>query len=206
MRPYPLRSCRLFLLNSITLALFSFLHPASAKDEFNLHILELGTPLENTSTLETFLQNNGLQPGTYLTEVVWDYDRIDKRNITYVLSQDKTQLLPQFSKGELRELGVKVDSLPGLKSLADTAPVGDIAQYISGAKFDFQLDSQTLFMRIPQIYRDQQVAGAIPIKDWDDGIPAAWSSYYISGNRQQVNGENDNSNWASLNSGLNLGA
>ncbi|MEG0494526.1 MAG: hypothetical protein RR696_15140, partial [Clostridia bacterium] len=48
-------------------------------------------------------------------------DRIDKRNITYVLSQDKTQLLPQFSKGDLRELGVKVDSLPGLKSLADTA-------------------------------------------------------------------------------------
>lgn len=206
MQPYPLRSCRLFLLNSITLALCSFLHPASAEDEFNLHILELGTPLENTSILETFLQNNGLQPGTYLTEVMWDYDRIDKRNITYVLSQDKTQLLPQFSKGDLRELGVKVDSLPGLKSLADTAPVGDIAQYISGAKFDFQLDSQTLFMRIPQIYRDQQVAGAIPIKDWDDGIPAAWSSYYISGNRQQVNGENDNSNWASLNSGLNLGA
>lgn len=62
------------------------------------------------------------------------------------------------------------------------------------------------FLRIPQIYRDQKVAGAIPIKDWDDGIPAAWSSYYISGNRQQVNGENDNSNWASLNSGLNLGA
>ena len=102
---------------------------------------------------------------------------------------------------------MKVDSPSGLKSLADTAPAGDIAQYIIGEqKFDFQPDSQTLFIRILQIYRDQQVAGAIPIKDWDDGIPAAWSSYYISGNRQQVNGENDNSNWASLNSGLNLGA
>lgn len=202
----PPRYYQLFLLNSIALALCSLMHPARAEDEFNLHILELDTPLENTTTLETFLQNNGLQPGTYLTDIIWDQQHVDKRNIRYVLSEDKTQLVPQLSKGDLRELGVKVDSIPALQLLVDTASVGDIAHYLPDARYDFQLDSQTLFLRIPQVYHDDQVADAIPVKYWDDGVSVAWANYYVSGSRQQANGETDDSNWASLDSGMNLGA
>lgn len=34
----------------------------------------------------------------------------------------------------------------------DDTEFGDIAQIIDGARYDFQLDSQTLCLRIPQIY------------------------------------------------------
>ncbi len=41
----------------------------------------------------------------------------------------------------------------------DDTEFGDIAQIIDGARYDFQLDSQTLCLRIPQIYQNARAAG-----------------------------------------------
>ena len=49
-----------------------------ADDEFNLRILELDTPLENTATLKNFINDNGLLAGRYLTTIMWDRDVVDK--------------------------------------------------------------------------------------------------------------------------------
>lgn len=38
-----------------------------------------------------------------------------------------------------------------------------------------------------------------------DGESAVWLSYYASGSRQNSDGDNLNSNWLNLNSGINLG-
>ncbi|EBP3213522.1 fimbrial biogenesis outer membrane usher protein [Salmonella enterica subsp. indica] len=199
-------TARQFALSSIPLMLLAVIYPVCAEDEFNLRILELGTPLENTSALQTFLQNNGLQPGKYLTVVKWDREIVDNRMVLYVLSEDKTALIPQFSKADLRSLGVNVDSIAAMKTLAEDVPVGDISHYIAEASYDFQPDTQTLYLRIPQIYRDAQASGAIPVKYWDDGVPAMWTSYYVSGTQQSGDYGSDISNWLSLNSGVNLGA
>lgn len=59
------------ILNGIALALLAVFQPACAEDEFNLRILELDTPLENTSTLKNFISNNGLMPGNYPVTVMW---------------------------------------------------------------------------------------------------------------------------------------
>ena len=71
----------------IVLALFVAIPPAWADDEFNLRILELDTPLENTATLKNFINDNGLLAGRYLTTIMWDRDVVDKREVTYVLSE-----------------------------------------------------------------------------------------------------------------------
>lgn len=194
-----------FVWSSITLALSSYT-AAYARDDFDLRVLESNSPLENTKTLEDFLNNNGLSAGDYLTSVMWGQDFLQKKNIKYVLSADKEKLIPQLSKAELRELGVKVDSLSSFNQLADEAIVGDIADYIDGAKYDFQPESQTLWLRIPQLYRDSQAADDVPPKYWDDGSTAAWVSYFASGSRQQNDGENQSSSWLNVNSGINLGA
>ena len=81
--------------SGIVLALFVAIPPAWADDEFNLRILELDTPLENTATLKNFINDNGLLAGRYLTTIMWDRDVVDKREVTYVLSDDKQQLLPE---------------------------------------------------------------------------------------------------------------
>ena len=194
------------VLNGIALALLTLIQPASADDEFNLRILEMDTPLENTSTLKTFINDNGLLPGQYLTTIMWDRDVVDKRTISWVISEDKQRLLPQLTKADLRELGVKVDTIPDMSDLDDAATIDDISHFIAGARYDYDQDNQTLKLVIPQIYRDRAVAGAINPKFWDDGAPAAWTSYQFSGSQQHYDAGKTSSTWLGLDSGINLGA
>ncbi|HEE9787012.1 TPA: fimbrial biogenesis outer membrane usher protein [Enterobacter soli] len=193
-------------LNGIALALLAMIQPAAADDEFNLRILELDTPLENTSTLTNFINDNGLLPGTYLTTIMWDRDVVDKRELSWVLSDDKQRLLPELTKADLRELGVKVDAVPDMKDLDDATKIQDISRFIENARYDYDQDNQTLRLVIPQIYRDQAVAGAIDPKFWDDGAPVAWTSYQFSGSQQHDSFGKTSSSWLGLESGINLGA
>lgn len=199
------RTARLFALNTLTFAILTASGSVCADDYFNLSVLETGTPLENTGALEAFLQHNGLSSGRYLTSIVWDQDRIDKRNLNYLLSKDNSKLIPQFTKAELRELGVKVDTVPALNNVNEDTLLGDISEYIADGRYDFNPETQVLQLRIPQIYRDRKISGESNPTFWDDGIPALWTSYYISGSHQQSGGQNNASNWASLNSGTNIG-
>ncbi|WP_445663199.1 fimbria/pilus outer membrane usher protein [Enterobacter soli] len=193
-------------LNGIALALLAMIQPAAADDEFNLRILELDTPLENTSTLTNFINDNGLLPGTYLTTIMWDRDVVDKRELSWVLSDDKQRLLPELTKADLRELGVKVDAVPDMKDLDDATKIQDISRFIENARYDYDQDNQTLRLVIPQIYRDRAVAGAINPKFWDDGAPVAWTSYQFSGSQQHDSFGKTSSSWLGLESGINLGA
>lgn len=199
-------TARSWTLNAIVIVIYSISSLTSAEDYFNLSVLETDTPLENTGALESYLRNNGLLPGRYMTTIMWDQQQIDKRNLTYVLSKDKNRLLPQLTKAELRELGVRVEQAKGLNALADNDIVTDIADYLPDARYDFNPDTQTLHLRIPQIYRNAAAIGEINPQYWDDGVPALWSSYYLSGSQQRDAGSTTQSHWASLNSGLNFGA
>lgn len=85
----------------------------------------------------------------------------------------------------------------------DDTEFGDIAQIIDGARYDFQLDSQTLCLRIRKSIRmrgPQEYFTEIWVM-----VSAVWLSYYASGSRQNSDGDNLNSNWLNLNSGINLG-
>lgn len=197
---------RFWALNAIALALYSACGSVYADDYFNLKALETDSPLENTGTLAAYLQNNGLTPGHYLTTVIWGQDQIEKKDLTYVLSADKSQLLPQLTKAELRNWGVKVDANKAFEQIADTDNVSNIADYIPGARYDFDPETQMLYLRIPQIYRNAAAVGEISPEYWDDGIPAIWSSYYFSGSRQRNKNLTTDTHWGSTNSGMNIGA
>lgn len=194
------------VLSGIVLVLFAAIPPAWADDEFNLRILELDTPLENTATLKNFINDNGLLAGSYLTTIVWDRDVVDKRVVNYVLSDDKQRLLPELTKADLREYGVNVDAVPDLKDLDDTTCIRDISHFIEHARYDYNQDNQTLTLVIPQVYRSRAVAGAINPKFWDDGAPVAWTSYQLSGSQQHYSTGQTSSTWLGLTSGLNFGA
>lgn len=194
------------ILKGIALALLAMIQPVSADDEFNLRILEMDTPLENTSTLKNFINDNGLLPGNFLTTIMWDRDVLDKRTVSWILSDDKQRLLPELTKADLRALGVKVDTIPDMKDLDDAVIIDDISHFIDNARYDYDQDNQTLKLVIPQKYRDQAAAGAIEPKFWDDGAPAAWTSYQFSGSQQHYRSGETSSAWLGLESGINLGA
>ncbi|MEE9954694.1 fimbrial biogenesis outer membrane usher protein [Enterobacter quasihormaechei] len=194
------------VLKGIALALLAAIQPAAADDDFNLRILELDTPLENTATLKNFINDNGLLPGSYQTTILWDGDVLDKRPVTYVLSADKQRLLPELTKAELRALGVKVDAIADMAGLDDAAHIDDISRFIKNARYEFNQDNQTLTLVIPQMYRDRATAGAISPKLWDDGAPAAWTSYQLSGSQKRYSAGKTSSTCLSLDSGINVGA
>jgi len=198
-------SVRIFALSALAFAISTASGVVYADDYFNLSVLETETPLENTGAVEAYLRHNGLSPGQYLTSIVWNEDRLDKRNLTYLLSKDNSALIPQFTKAELAELGVKVDAVAALQPLDDNAPVGDISEYIPSARYDFSPDTQVLQLRIPQQFRNPRLSGETNPANWDDGIPAIWSSYYVSGSHQQTDADSSRANWASLDSGVNIG-
>lgn len=198
-------SVRIFALSALAFAISTASGVVYADDYFNLSVLETETPLENTGAVEAYLRHNGLSPGQYLTSIVWNEDRLDKRNLTYLLSKDNSALIPQFTKAELAELGVKVDAVAALQPLDDNAPVGDISEYIPGARYDFSPDTQVLQLRIPQQFRNPRLSGETNPANWDDGIPAIWSSYYVSGSHQQTDADSSRANFASLDSGVNIG-
>ena len=198
-------SVRIFALSALAFAISTASGVVYADDYFNLSVLETETPLENTGAVEAYLRHNGLSPGQYLTSIVWNEDRLDKRNLTYLLSKDNSALIPQFTKAELAELGGKVDAVAALQPLDDNAPVGDISEYIPGARYDFSPDTQVLQLRIPQQFRNTRLSGETNPANWDDGIPAIWSSYYVSGSRQQTGADSSRANFASLDSGVNIG-
>lgn len=198
-------SVRIFALSALAFAISTASGVVYADDYFNLSVLETETPLENTGAVEAYLRHNGLSPGQYLTSIVWNEDRLDKRNLTYLLSKDNSALIPQFTKAELAELGVKVDAVAALQPLDDNAQVGDISEYIPGARYDFSPDTQVLQLRIPQQFRNPRLSGETNPANWDDGIPAIWSSYYVSGSRQQTGADSSRANFASLDSGVNIG-
>ena len=102
------RTARLFALNTLTFAILTASGSVCADDYFNLSVLETGTPLENTGALEAFLQHNGLSPGRYLTSIVWDQDRIDKRNLNYLLSKDNSKLIPNLPKRSCANWALKL--------------------------------------------------------------------------------------------------
>lgn len=198
-------TARFFVLNAILIGLYSACGSACAEDYFNLSVLETGSPLENTGAIAEYLKNNGLMPGRYLTVIVWGQDTVEKKTLDYVLSKDRNKLLPQFTKRQLRQLGVKVDTVNAFSSLADDAIVPDIADYIPDASYDFSPDTQTLRLRIPQIYRDASAVGEIDPQYWDDGLPVLWSSYYVSGAQQKNDTGSSVTHWANVTSGLNIG-
>lgn len=198
-------SVRIFALSALAFAISTASGVVYADDYFNLSVLETETPLENTGAVEAYLRHNGLSPGQYLTSIVWNEDRLDKRNLTYLLSKDNSALIPQFTKAELAELGVKVDAVAALQPLDDNAPVGDISEYIPGARYDFSPDTQVLQLHIPQQFRNTRLSGETNPANWDEGIPAIWSSYYFSGSHQQTDADSSRANWASLDSGVNIG-
>lgn len=75
---------------------------------------------------------------------MWDRDVLDKRTVSWILSDDKQRLLPELTKADLRALGVKVDTIPDMKDLDDAVIIDDISHFIDNARYDYDEDNQTL--------------------------------------------------------------
>lgn len=185
---------------------FCFAVSQTADDEFNIDALRFDSPIANPEAIRAFLQDNALAPGVYLTSVYFNNNFVEKKNITYVLNEARTALVPLLKKSDLASYGVNVSKIPSMKTVSDDTVIDDPGHYIEDASWTFSTQQQRLDIRVPQIAVNQRVQGYIDPSHWDDGIPAALLGYYYSGSKTYYKSQGSSTqNYLSLNSGLNIG-
>lgn len=197
-----------FTNSALALAVMLSSNCAVAEDQFNLNALSHDTPLADSNILKKYITDNEKLEGIYLSTIYFNFNYVEKKEISYKLSADKNQLIPALTKADLRRYGVNVDVLPGFQKVKDEDTIGDIGQYIDGASYSYSDKTQRLDIRVPQIALNQEAKDAVSPELWDDGLPALLLGYYYSGSQSYArNGSdaNTNSNFLSLNSGANLG-
>lgn len=194
------------MLSALTLSLLSALPAAQARDDFDLSALGFGTPMENSSTIQNFVDNNALMPGSWMTSIYVGNTLVDKRNVTYVISADKQRLEPQLTVADLQRYGVKTDTIAGLKTLPENTIVGNLTSVINAANYRVDTGYQNLILSVPQVYLDSAAQNSISPSLWDEGVPAAWISYDYHGGTQRSDDYGDEtSHFINMTSGANFG-
>lgn len=143
---------------------------------FEPSMLETTKSGMQTTDLSRFSKKYAQLPGTYLVDIWLNKKKVSQKKMTFVANAEQ-RLEPQFTVGQLRELGVKVDEIPELAEKEDESVITSLKQIIPGTVADFDFNHQRLNLSIPQIaiYRDAR--GYVPPSRWDDGMPTLFSSY-----------------------------
>ncbi|MEB6379018.1 fimbrial biogenesis outer membrane usher protein [Leclercia adecarboxylata] len=175
-----------------------------AEDYFDPAALELSSPQQKTADLHYFATSGGQQPGTYPVSIWVNDQQVSERNIAFV--EENGKLAPLLTAAQLAEYGVNVSAFSSFDRLHEGETFTRIGQYIPDASSAFDFSSQRLNLSIPQAAMNVQSRGYIDPARWDEGIPAAFVDYTLSGAQTGQSSHNGRSTFVNLRSGVNLGA
>lgn len=194
------------LLATVPTVLFLLCHHrlALADDYFDPAALEVTDPQQKTADLHYFEKNGGQQPGTYPVSIWVNNQQVGQGNVTFV--DENGTLQPVLTEAQLAEYGVNVSAFAAFKQLHDGETFTQVGRYIPDAASKFDFGEQRLNLSIPQAAMNLQSRGYVDPARWDDGVPAAFVNYNLTGSQAKYNDGDHNSNYLSLRSGVNLGA
>ncbi|WNY89881.1 fimbria/pilus outer membrane usher protein [Leclercia adecarboxylata] len=174
-----------------------------AEDYFDPAALELSSPQQKTADLHYFATAGGQQPGTWPVTIWVNDQQVSEGNITFV--EENGTLAPVLTAAQLAEYGVNVSAFSSFERLHDGETFTRIDQYIPDASSRFDFPTQRLNLSIPQAAMNVQREGDIDPARWDEGIPAAFVDYTLSGAQTGQSTHNGRSTFLNLRSGVNLG-
>ncbi len=126
------------------------------------------------------------------------------QEITFV--NEKGSLQPVFSVSLLEALGVNVGAIPAFSRLQEGETFTHLEDFIPAARTSYDFNQQRLFLSLPQAAMKHRSRGYVPQSQWDDGIPAAFTDYSLSGGQARHQSGVTTSSYLSLRNGINLGA
>ncbi|EIX6432901.1 fimbrial biogenesis outer membrane usher protein [Salmonella enterica] len=193
------------VLACLTLMALQGAQYARAGDEFDMAALETSGPKINVD-LSQFANPGSQLPGDYHVDVYVNHVQVDTRTLHFV--QDKQgQLTPEVTPELLRQWGVKVDDIKGLR---DAGKINDIPRYIPQGSATLNYSQMRLDLSIPQADVDSLAQGAVSPALWDEGVPALLLGYDFNGSNTWRDDDDsdghEDSYFLNLHSGLNLGA
>lgn len=177
---------------------------ARAEDYFDPAALEFANPQQKTADLHYFAKSGGQQPGTYPVSIWVNNQEIAQSEVTFVDSNGALQ--PQLTPAQLAEYGINVSAFPAFNTLHEGEPFTRIERYIPDASSRFDFATQRLNLSIPQAAMNVQSRGYVDPARWDEGIPAAFVNYNLTGSQTRQSDDNSRSSYLNLRSGVNFGA
>ncbi|EBT2497893.1 fimbrial biogenesis outer membrane usher protein [Salmonella enterica] len=182
--------------------------PVQAAEVFNPQALEIDNPGQPVADLSAFSSPEGQLPGVYRVVVYVNGERReDAQDITFTAGQNRA-LVAQITPAMLKAWNVNISAFPALVNWPADKPLKNIGDVIPAASTHFIFSKLRLDVSIPQAAMNATARGDVPPSEWDEGVPAALLGYSISGSntRRDREGGTDNHHFASLQSGLNMGA
>ncbi|QMI04636.1 fimbria/pilus outer membrane usher protein [Citrobacter sp. RHB25-C09] len=203
-------SCRFMALLVILcgLAAACFASQTWADDYFNPALLDVDNPQQGKTDLSVYEKGPGQAPGNYQVSIFIDNNKIDTRDVTFTLRQERdgqNTLQPCFTLDDLKSLGIKTDAYPKLMAQGKCADL----RAIPAASATFRVSHQQLLLSIPQSALGQVPRGYIDPKEFDEGITAGILNYSATASQSHARrpGEDDNSSqYVNLRPGVNIGA
>lgn len=157
--------------------------------------------------LSYFEMGNAVLPGVYKVDVYLNQVLVRREDIVFSFEDHDNKVKPVVSVHLLKRLGVDVGRLKkdGLipDEIDDDATI-NLSKAIRDASVDFDVNSLSLRLSIPQVYVRKSSSGFVDPTLWDDGIAAVYSNYQANFSRGiSYDGKNDY-RYVGLRNGLNI--
>lgn len=181
---------------------------AFADDYFNPYALDKRgmQSVADIDNLAIFSQSEGQLPGTYTVDVIVNSNSIGVFDIPFRVDEMQ-KLYPELTKQQLMDWGINPASSSSLSTMDSTAVIISLQDMISDSSIQFDFSQQKLVISVPQIAMNTAVRGAVPTALWNEGTAALTLNYDFTGAQTwQDNVKNQQSQFLSLRSGLNVGA
>lgn len=175
----------------------------SAADNVEFNTAFLDTGYTGGVDLKSFSQGNGMLPGQYLVDVYLNDELVATERMTFSKVSDG-RVAACLSPELLAHLNVMPSALQNVDKLGNThcTPIGEV---IPSARVKFDSGQQRLMVTVPQQDMQKIARGAVPPALWQTGSVAGFVAYNANAWQSQNQGQTFESQYLSLNSGVNLG-
>ncbi|HBH7065807.1 TPA: fimbrial biogenesis outer membrane usher protein [Enterobacter cloacae] len=194
---------RLLRYAPIPVLLLGFSRTGLAEDYFDPAALELSSSEQKTADLHYFSEKGGQMPGTWT--VTLEINGREERSQEVAFVSEEGRLQPVFTVALLDDLGVNVGAIPAFSRLQEGETFTRLGDFIPAARASYDFNQQRLFLSLPQAAMKNRSRGYVPPSQWDDGIPAAFVDYSLSGAMAHRQSGDTTSSYLSLRNGVNLG-
>ncbi|WP_216627881.1 FimD/PapC N-terminal domain-containing protein, partial [Pseudomonas aeruginosa] len=127
-----------------------------------------------------FENGNSVSPGTYSVDIHLNQIMIRREDVVFSADPETGSVRPVVRVGLLKEIGVDIARLTRDKLIPDNlennTPL-NVAELIPGASIEFDVNSLSLLVSIPQLYVQRHSRGYVDPSLWDDGVTALFSNY-----------------------------
>lgn len=181
--------------------------PASGSQEVEFNDQFLFNAGSNID-VSRFSRGNPVVPGTFKTQIILNGQRKLLTEFTFK-DNGTPRATPCFTPRVLMQIGIKADAIkaPSDEDADDEKAKTciDITRALQGSSWEFDMGKQELGLVVPQIFIERRPNGYVDPSLWEDGINAGIVSYDLNAWHTEGNDGSNDTAYAGLKYGLNLG-